>query len=76
MTDFTRQNLRDRIAAAITEVDRLRVCKLSDADTKFITDAVIAALQTPQPCRNCGCPLVRDWEPAECLTTCVTASQR
>ena len=49
MTDFTRQNLRDRIAAAITEVDRLRVCKLSDADTKFITDAVIAALHTCPP---------------------------
>jgi hypothetical protein len=38
-------SLRERIAAAITEVDRLRVCKLTDADTRFIVDAVIRAVE-------------------------------
>lgn len=37
-------NLRDRIAAAIKQVDDMRVCKLSNADIKFIADAVIAEL--------------------------------
>lgn len=41
MTD----NLRDRIAAAIRAVDDMRVCKLSDADIKFMSDAVIAGLE-------------------------------
>lgn len=36
--------LRTRIAAAIRAVDDMRVCKLSDADIKFITDAVIREL--------------------------------
>lgn len=41
MTD----TLRDRIAAAILKEDQLRVCKLSDADIRYITDAVIAVIR-------------------------------
>lgn len=40
MTD----DLRTRITAAIRAVDDMRVCKLHDADIKFITEAVIAEL--------------------------------
>lgn len=48
MTD----NLRTRIAAAIRAVDDMRVCKLSDADIKFITDAVIRELN--DQCGECS----------------------
>jgi enolase len=41
MTD----NLRDRIAAALLKEDQLRVCKLSDADIRYMTDAVMAVLR-------------------------------
>ena len=37
-------DLRTRIAAAIRAVDDMRVCKLHDADIKFITEAVIREL--------------------------------
>ena len=37
-------DLRTRIAAAIRAVDDMRVCKLSDADIKFIVEAVIREL--------------------------------
>ena len=37
-------DLRTRIAAAIRAVDDMRVCKLHDADIKFITEAVIGEL--------------------------------
>ncbi len=37
-------DLRARIAAALLKEDQLRVCKLSDADIRFMTDAVIAEL--------------------------------
>jgi len=47
MTD----NLRDRIAAAIRAVDDMRVCKLSDADIKFIVEAVIHELK--DQCGQC-----------------------
>lgn len=40
MTD----SLRDRIAAAIRGVDDMRACKLSNADIKFMADAVIKTL--------------------------------
>lgn len=40
MTD----NLRDRIAAAIKQIDDMRACKLSNADIKFMADAVIKEL--------------------------------
>lgn len=36
--------LRDRIAEAILKEDQLRVCKLSNADIRYITEAVIAEL--------------------------------
>ena len=38
-------DLRTRIAAAIRAVDDMRVCKLHDADIKFITEAVIRELE-------------------------------
>lgn len=46
--------LRDRITKAIHEVDQMRVCKLTDADIRFVADAVIAALGTRrcERCRN------------------------
>ena len=47
MTD----DLRTRIAAAIRAVDDMRVCKLSDADIKFIVDAVMRELD--DTCRQC-----------------------
>ena len=37
-------SLRTRITAALTEEDQLRVCKLSDADIRFMADAVIREL--------------------------------
>lgn len=37
-------DIRTRIAAAIKDVDDTRVCKLSDADIKFMADAVVAVL--------------------------------
>lgn len=40
MTD----SLRTRIIAALTKEDQLRVCKLSDADIRFMADAVIREL--------------------------------
>ena len=40
MTD----NLTNRIAAAIRAVDDMRVCKLSDADIKFIAAATVEEL--------------------------------
>lgn len=40
MTD----NLRTRITAALKDVDDMRVCKLSDADIRFMADAVICEL--------------------------------
>lgn len=40
MTD----NLTNRIAAAIRAVDDMRVCKLSDADIKFIAAAIVEEL--------------------------------
>ena len=50
MTD----TLRTRIAAAIRAVDDMRVCKLSDADIKFITDAVIRELAIEVEDGECG----------------------
>ena len=41
--------LRTRIAAALLREDQLRVCKLSDADIKFMADAVIAELTAAIP---------------------------
>lgn len=38
-------DLHDRITAALFREDQLRVCKLSDADIKFMADAVIAELR-------------------------------
>ena len=68
-------DLRNRIAAALSE-HRARwgewvTCSCDDDFSRFspevyeqhVADAVIRELQTPQPCRNCGCPLVRDWTP-------------
>lgn len=37
-------DLHSRITAALLREDQLRVCKLSDADIKFMADAVIAEL--------------------------------
>jgi len=37
-------DLRTRIMAALSKEDQLRVCKLSDADIRFMADAVIAEL--------------------------------
>lgn len=37
-------SLRDRIAYAIREVDDMRVCKLSNADIKFMADAIVEEL--------------------------------
>ena len=58
MTD----NLRDRIAEVIAQTAEGRaVYQLTNADAAVMADAVIAELKSPQPCRNCGCLLVRDW---------------
>lgn len=38
-------SLRTRITAALTAEDQLRVCKLSDADIRFMADAVIRELK-------------------------------
>jgi hypothetical protein len=40
----TGPSLRSKIAAALLKEDQLRVCKLSDADIRFMADAVIEAL--------------------------------
>ena len=48
-------DLRTRITAAIREVDDMRVCKLSDADIKFIVDAVIRELEPELNRHNTGC---------------------
>ena len=37
-------DLNTRIAAAIKEIDDMRACKLSNADIKFMADAVIREL--------------------------------
>lgn len=66
MTD----TLRDRIAAVLFQRrgyshgwdDETEVCREM---WRRDADAVIAELRQPQPCRNCGCPLVRDWKVAE-----------
>ena len=39
-------DLHSRITAALLREDQLRVCKLSDADIKFMADAVIRELDT------------------------------
>lgn len=52
-------NLRYRITAVIASH------LFDDEDAEAVADAVIAELRQPQPCRNCGCPLVRDWKVAE-----------
>lgn len=39
-------DLHSRITAALLREDQLRVCKLSDADIKFMADAVIRDLDT------------------------------
>ena len=36
--------LRDRIGEAIAEIDQLRVCKLSDADIRFMAEAIVVKL--------------------------------
>lgn len=59
MTD----NLRDRIAAAVQPFLFDRYDCPIPSEAREVADAVIRELQTPQPCRNCGCPLVRDWTP-------------
>lgn len=38
-------DLHGRITAALLREDQLRVCKLSDADIKFMADAVIRELK-------------------------------
>ena len=57
MTD----NLRDRIAAAIDQKYNEEAIGHTYEVCLQAADAVIAELKSPQPCRNCGCPLVRDW---------------
>lgn len=37
-------DLHDRITAALFREDQLRVCKLSDADIKFMADAIVEEL--------------------------------
>lgn len=49
---ITSPTVRDRITAAITDVDRLRVCKLSDADVQFIVDAVMPYVAA-YPAQSC-----------------------
>ena len=56
MTD----TLRARIAAAILKEGQLRVCKLSDADIRYITDAIlaipgIAVVELPEPAEAVRC---------------------
>jgi hypothetical protein len=41
-------DLRTRIMAALSKEDQLRVCKLSDADIRFMADAVIRELNLHQ----------------------------
>ena len=55
--DDVQSFLRKRIAAVISGVDDWR----GVTDPMILADAVIAELKSPQPCRNCGCLLVRDW---------------
>lgn len=47
-------DLRGRIEAAILVIDQLRVCKLTDADIKFITDAVMVVTRS---CRTDTTPV-------------------
>ena len=42
-------DLHSRITAALLREDQLRVCKLSDADIKFMADAVIRELTESIP---------------------------
>ena len=49
-------DLHSRITAALLREDQLRVCKLSDADIKFMADAVIREMGL-----DAVISLARDW---------------
>ena len=67
MSDPRTDNLRTRIAAAIRAVDDMRVCKLSDADIKFIVEAVIRELSEPQRGELVPCPTCDDRQCMDCV---------
>ena len=58
MTD----DLRTRIAQAIKDVDDMRVCKLSNADIKFIADAVMEVLTSRDIVYNIPTRYVTEWK--------------
>lgn len=63
-------DLHSRITAALLREDQLRVCKLSDADIKFMADAVIRELALTQQWLSDG--IISDGEPRPWELPCET----